>query len=317
MNRLWRKRMKPLARGLLEAFDDALENWWQNGVRQPSAGSLQAEETLSQSQYATRGQPEPVKDAYAIGAISLRHSQEHLWGAIDSIFSKSMFSSFALARCSLESTARGYWLLDPTIGVKERLRREAQYYAYCLAEVRKMLCAGPQDALSAEVDKVSAHEKQNLDWARSHQLTQKRTPAQLASISKGFTDLVSELIRDIPEGDDISAMVYRWLSGTVHSNPVVLLEFGQRAHVGGYDEHILRMRASSGTVWLPIWLAARGLQIALIRLADVRGWESPENFLGPAVAKVGELVDSDIEFGSEKVGGPTIYRQYLRRRYRH
>lgn len=312
MNDPWRQQTEPLIRDLQRAFDNDTEAWWENGRRRHSNGSLQASELLSEPRYATHGQRSPVYDAYATGAVSIRLSQEHLWGAFDSILSRSMFSSFALARCSLEAAARGYWLLDPDIRVEQRLLRESQYYARCLAEVRKMMNAAPQSALSGDVRRIAAHEKANLDWARFHNLTQVTSKAKFAKESIGFTDLVSDFLRDMPEGDKIAPMVYRWLSGTVHSNPVVLAEFGQRASFRSDEENVLQMGASSGTVWFPIWLAARGLQMALVRLANVNSWESPDYFLGPVVTRIGQIVQSDIESTKEQIDRPTVYNEFLR-----
>lgn len=114
-------------------------------------------------------------------------------------------------------------------------------------------------------------------------------------------------------GRNVAPMVYRWLSGSAHSNPIVLQEFGQRVAFLGDEQNTLRMRASSGTAWFPIWWAARGLQMALVRLAHVSGWESPVDFLTPAVAVIGQIVDSDIEHTAERINRPAVYREYLGR----
>ena len=276
---------------------------------------FRAKDILAESQYITHGQPCPVYDAYATGELCLRFAQEYLWGATESILSKSMFPSFALARSSLEATARGYWLLAPDIGIEERLRRHAQYYAHYLVEVRKTVDTAPQGALAAEVANLKALEKEILAWARFHKLTEKAGTTAFASSCKGFTKIVTELIGDMPEGGNIAPMVYRWLSGSAHSNPIVLQEFGQRVESLGDEQNILRMRASSGTAWFPIWWAARGLHTALARLAHVNGWESPDHFLGPAVAVIGQIVDSDIELTAERIDRPMVYRKYLGREH--
>ena len=313
MNELWLEQAEPLVRDLRKAFDDDTEKWWQHGLRRYSKDSLRAKEISAESQYDTHGQPSPVYDAYATGELCLRFAQEYLWGATDSILSSSLFPSFALARCSLEATARGCWLLDPDIGIEERLYRGAQYYAQCLAEVRKTVNTAPQGALAAEVAKRNALEKEILDWARFHKLTDKEGTKEFADSCKGFTDLVSAFVGDLPEGGNVAPMVYRWLSGSAHSNPIVLQEFGQRVAFRGDEQNILRMRASRGTAWFPIWWAARGLQTALARLAYVSGWESPDHFLGPAVAMIGQIVDSDIELTAERIDRPIVYREYLSR----
>ena len=299
MNETWKEQAAPLVRDLRRAFDSDTERWWQLGRREYSIDSPRAREISADPQYATPSQPAPIYDAYANGELSLRFAQEYLWGAIDSILFKSLFPSFALARCSLEATARGYWLLEPDIEIKKRLKREAKYYAKCLAEMRKMLNSTPQEALSTEVATLKAHEQENLDWARSNDLTNKTDTTAFASSCSSFTDLVGGLIGDMPEGGNIAPMVYRWLSGSAHSNPIVLQEFGQRVAFLGDYQNTMQMRASIGTVWFPIWWAARGLQVALNRLADVNGWESPDDFLGPALAPIGEIVNSDLDLAPE------------------
>ena len=311
MNELWRQQVEPLVRELRKAFDGDLETWWESGRRQYSSQSLRAKEVLAESQYVTHGQPSPVYDAYATGELSLRFAQEYLWATIDSILSSSLFPPFALARCSLEATARGYWLLAPEIGIEERVRRGGQYYAQCLAEVRKMLDAAPQGSLTARVTRLKADEEEILEWARVHKLTEKTGTAAFARSCRGFTNLVDELVGDIPGAGNIAPMVYRWLSGSAHANPMVFLEFGRRVSPPGDEQNVLQMRASRGTAWFPIWLAARGLQTALVRLADVSGWESPDGFLNSTVAKLGQVVDASIEHTAERISKPIVYQEYL------
>ena len=312
MNEAWKEQAAPLVHDLRRAFDNDTERWWQLGLRKYLIDSPRAREISADSQYAVPSQPAPVSDAYANGQLSLRFAQEYLWGAIDSILYKSIFPSFALARCSLEATARGYWLLEPDIEIKERLRREAKHYAQCLTEMRKMLNSTLQEALAAKAATLKAHEQENLDWARSNDLTDKTDTTAFANSCSSFTDLVGELISDMPEGGNVAPMVYRWLSGSAHSNPIVLQEFGQRVAFLGDHQNTLQMRASSGTAWFPIWWAARGLQVALNRLAHVNGWESPDDFLGPALVPIGNIVDSDVDLVTEVFDRPTVYREYLR-----
>ena len=194
MSEQWLQQAEPLVHDLRKAFDDDTERWWQNSLRRCSEDSLRAKDILAESQYITHGQPSPVYDAYATGELCLRFAQEYLWGATESILSKSMFPSFALARSSLEATARGYWLLAPDIGIEERLRRHAQYYAHCLVEVRKTVDTAPQGALAAEVANLKALEEEILAWARFHKLTEKAGTTAFASSCKGFTKIVTELI---------------------------------------------------------------------------------------------------------------------------
>ena len=311
MNEQWLDQAEPLVCDLHKAFNRNTEKWWQNGLRRHSEESLRAQEVSAESKYVGFGEPSPVADAYTTGEVSLRFAQDYLWGATDAVLSNSLFSSFALARCSLEATARCYWLIDPDIGIEERLHRYAQYFAQCFAEVRKTFNAAPQELLATQLERLKAIEKENLDWARYHKLTIKTGTTAFAGTCKGLTDLVNDLLGDMPVGGRAAPMVYRWLSGSSHSNPIVLQEFERRVTLPGDERYTLQMRASSGTAWFPIWWAARGLQSGLNRLADVNGWESPDDFLSRAIAKIGHIVDSDLEHTVERIVRPTVYQEYL------
>lgn len=121
-------------------------------------------------------------------------------------------------------------------------------------------------------------------------MTNKKDAKSFARSCKGFTDLVNDLVGDMPEVSDIAPIVYRWLSGTAHSNPLILLEFGQELPVAGDQGLMLQFGASAGRVFFPSWLAARGLQTALTRLALLNGWENPNDFLNPAVRQLERMI---------------------------
>ena len=290
MNEAWVQQMGPVVDVVLEAFVHDTEAWWESGCRGHAGGSLRAEELASEIQYVTHRRPDPVNAVYTIGELSARVALDYLRGALEATLSDSLFSSFALARCSLEATARAYWLLDPGKGLEDRLLRGAQYHAWCLEEMRKAVAAAPRRELATEVAKLKNQQQRILDWTKFHGMTNKTDAKAFARSCKGFTDLVRDLVEDMPEVSNIAPIVYRWLSGTAHSNPLVLHEFGQQLAVPGDQRLLLLMGASARRVFFPAWLAARGFQMALIRLAHVNGWEDPDGFLGPAVAQLAKII---------------------------
>lgn len=298
MNDEWVREATPFVDALRVQFVAEVKAWWDYGARRHSVDSLCAHDLAVESQYATEERPTPVQTLHADGAGALRSSLDYLEGAIDVVLSDSLFSSFALTRCSLEGSARGYWLLDSNLGLRERLLRGAQYRAWYLAERRRAVDAAPNDDLAADLAMLKARERGILDWARRHQLTDKTSPAAFARSCPGFTRIVGDLMTDLPEGTQIGHIVYRWLSGTAHSNPVALLEFGQSTPPSGDDHLQIQLAASPGRVFFPIWWAARGLQFALARLAHVNSWQWPDKFLESGIALIGQIISAEVEQAS-------------------
>ena len=293
MNEAWVRQMGPVVDRVLKAFVHGTEKWWESGLRHHATDSLRAREVVSGRQFVTHGRPDPVDAVYINGTLSARVALDYLRGALEATLSDSLFSSFALARCSQEATARAYWLLDPRKSQADRLLRGAKYHAWCLEEMRKAVAAAPGPALAAEIAKLEGQQQNILDWATFHGMTNKTKAKDFARSCRGFTVLVRDLVGDMPEVGNIAPLVYRWLSGTAHSNPLVLQEFGQQVEAPGDPRLLLQMGASAGRVFFPAWLAARGFQMTLSRLADVNGWERPNHFLGPAITELAAVVASE------------------------
>lgn len=151
MNEPWVRQMGPRVDGVLEGFVHRTKRWWENGARHYSEGSPRARELAFESRYVTHGRPDPVNAVYMEGALAARVALDYFQGALEATLSDSLFSSFALARCSLEATARSYWLLDPRKSLQARLLQGAQYRAWSLEEKRKAVAATPGSDFDTEV----------------------------------------------------------------------------------------------------------------------------------------------------------------------
>ena len=269
-------------------FVDQIDVWWQGGLRRYENSSIQATDMRSQTDYISHNRTDPIETSYNDAISALQMSIDYFKGALDVVLSDSLFSSFALARSSLEAAARSYWLLDPSIDQKVRLCRCALYRAWYLSERQK---AAKETASPEHASQLATRIRELYEWALYYKLTKLDDRRKFVRGSKGFTDLVKELIAELPEGADTETLVYRWLSGIAHSNPLAILEFRLSDPTSRYQQREgqsvqVQIGADARTAFQPIWWSARGIQAVLKRRAAVAGWESPDPFLLPVLEEL-------------------------------
>ena len=262
---------------------ERLDSWWNTNMLGPLSACVRFNERMQEERFASERWVDPVTTVYAVGQVRLRASQDHLLGAAYSLLLPSKHSALVLARASIEASAYAYWILDPDIRVQDRILRGAQLRSHDSLELRKLFRSLPtDDFISEQLTDIESRLTDTCEVVRGCGFPLDKGAKSLVGALPARTDLVSELLSSETLGGSPGEVVYRLLSGSVHSVLMALVISDPRgtfSHVGldgvPEDEHPSSL--------LSVVLALNGLGLGLVRLAAVNGWSDPREILRPAV----------------------------------
>ena len=273
----------------------ALDRWWQENMSYPLSDCIRFHERMQESRFGSPKWPDPVTSAYGFGQVRLRASQDHVLGSVHTLVCPSKHSTFVLARASIEASAYGYWILDPAITVEDRVLRGAQLRIHDNIQQLRLLRTLPNgDSLSEQISEVESRVEEIYQLTKGWGLTQTADPKSFANSLPSATNLVAELLPSETVGGSLGTLVYRLLSGSVHSVLMALVLSDPNGTFGKsdlYDPPDTQPPFSA----LSLVLALNGLGRGLIRLAEVNGWTDPSDLIRPAIeAGFGALEADDV-----------------------
>jgi hypothetical protein len=117
----------------------------------PVEGSQAASELEEGAELADEWAPNPLDQALMIASVHLAAADDCM-NALGVLLAKDVvYSPFVIVRSVLETAARGWHILDPDIGMRERVARGMTERLYGLSEIGRM---GKQFAERARTDRV-------------------------------------------------------------------------------------------------------------------------------------------------------------------
>ena len=188
------------------------------------AGSRVASEVVDDPLFAGRWGTRPVQDATMSGLLALHIAEDHLIGIAALILAPdTVFTPLTLSRTVLAASARSYWVLDPAIAGRERLRRAMNVQLQSYRERSGLLDDGP----SEDRDRLARLTLQIVQTAPKHGFVMgKGRPGRSRLWPERWLDeripsemqMVEQLLR--AEGEaGIGNLAYRSASAIVHAQP--------------------------------------------------------------------------------------------------
>jgi len=286
----WEDAASPMVAVVTDALD-SLDEREDGGERTVEPDSIRARETAFDGDWANEDRPDPVTTAYCDGEMYANAARDHLRGAANVVLTSTaaIYSSFVLARSSIEAAAYGAWLLEPGIGVKSRLERGFIDRCWQLSESVKMLQAGVEVDSAREAEKQHTRLNKVFRWGYDRRLTTKTKAKTTAGQRPSNVDRISDhLAVDDAMVPGRGGWYYRYLCGSTHSNPMILRQFGAGNPFENLADgtRVRRMSITVGDALFPVVVALRSLQTVERHYAAVRGWESPDDIIGPALAEL-------------------------------
>jgi hypothetical protein len=107
----------------------------------PNPNSRAMGDISDEQNYRSRSSWEqPVADAHAFGAMTLRAATDYVRGFAELFDSQQppIYAHLAVARSALESAVVSWWLSDPSISLLERMKRTLCELLYSAAEVNEL-----------------------------------------------------------------------------------------------------------------------------------------------------------------------------------
>lgn len=218
----------------------------------------------------------PVERAYFLADISLFAAANQL-GSIGTLLKEEMalLGVETLARASLEGAAQTWWLLEPGIGVRERVGRglasrlASSHEALALQLKLGVSSASLRDQRT-EVRRNAEELGFQLDSKKDRWLGLRWTVHGVPYPSR--TEAVGDLLHAI--GVDHGTAIYSWLCGISHSTAFALMEFfsfdedGERP-----DTYTAVPQQTLGNLSLALLLAVQAYLAGVQRLAGLNGWD--------------------------------------------
>jgi hypothetical protein len=216
------KRTAGRVRQIVQAMDDLVmgigPKW--------RPGSRIAEEVTEDPRYAGRWGSRPVQDATMAAVSALALAEDHLAGMARLIEGPGAVTTpITLARTVLAASARAFWLLDPAIDGRERLRRAMNLQLDSYRERSGLLedSTGPQHArlvmLNLAITQTAPHHGFEVHrdkrgpkglWPKTWLGDDKPPPSEM--------QLVEQLLH--VEGEKgIGTRAYRYASAVAHAQP--------------------------------------------------------------------------------------------------
>jgi hypothetical protein len=187
----------------------------------PVEGSQAASELEEGAELADEWAPNPLDQALMIASVHLAAADDCM-NALGVLLAKDVvYSPFVIVRSVLETAARGWHILDPDIGMRERVARGMTERLYGLSEIGRM---GKQFAERARTDRVpkiiESAERQGFTPIPPRK---KWEPYAIDSPRPGMMESIEALI--VHHGDPgLGRLMARYTSGIAHGTASALYQ---------------------------------------------------------------------------------------------
>lgn len=240
-------------------------------------GSQAEGEFAKQSAYAGPWSDEPLAEVMVAANFLVYAAEDHLRstgvliGAGD-----SRYGPFTLLRAAFEQCAQAWWILDPGIGLDQRVCRGANFILNSHYEQRKLEKeAGLPDSRTRRIQEildtadqtglgVTKSQKGNARWVGQHH-------------PKDATSLCRLFMEDPAGAESLGGVMYRYLSATPHGSLHGLLKRSHR--VEGMPAGKMGTLRSHEVDQQEVAMLAAGVLTAYIAAAerqiDYLGWSGP------------------------------------------
>ena len=270
--------LRPLAQDLksiLQVTFDLLE-------QEVGVGS-EAERLLLSRDLLGGGVREPGREMIYLPQQLLNHTTDHLGGLIAAVNADGVvYAAITLLRPILESTATAYWLLEPAIDDRERLRRWMNLRLASLGETLRLV--GPEERQSDRALSTGnqvywiLHHGQQLGFTAAKQGNRQGLEPiwHLGRPVPGDGRLIAALLEEPTIGLDAGPIMHRLTSAVVHARLHGLMLMTHKAGAvrqddGGWLTPVaVDLRTMTQYCAPVIW----GLRTCLDRAAVFYGWES-------------------------------------------
>jgi hypothetical protein len=248
----------------------------------PVVGSLAAVEISSSEAQALSPEwnQHLVFDAFGMSIFRLHAAADHLHTLSLALGPPPMvFSVFTLARAVLEIGARAWWLLDPTIGARERAARhltENLYSFWETAQLGDQMADGgtPQDRIA-----------RTIEWAEQNAFTVKSAKGRATSIDEARPSATSLMDQMLP---DLGPAAFKGWSAVAHvttGGMVSAFNFTTSDDGTGSDPSI-RSDAIANVIFTVLFAYEK----AFGRAVEVLGWDTSV-WLGWSTKIKGEMIE--------------------------
>lgn len=212
--------------GHLRQAVHALEAGKGDGDGRPLPGSPAAHENEDESLHGDWGQT-PALDANNLGRLLCISASDHLLSLADALDSPDTgaFVSFTIGRGVLEAAGRAWYLTDPAVDLRERVRRYMNEKLWSINESRRFL-----DGLQSGTDKLDEIEDAIRRTAESkgHAVRNSRNGWRLDD-ERPSVMAVCDLVLPTQSGrPEFGSATYRFLSASAH---------GGEAGLAGHLDH--------------------------------------------------------------------------------
>ncbi len=257
--------------------------------QKPVAGSIASTEIGTAE--AGPGGPwgdEPALTAYSLAMIANFAAADQLGclaTLIDSEGVAGIFGPLVIARACIEASARSWWLLDPNIGVRERVGRSFRVRIRSIDETTHLINELLLGVGSAEGEVGRQQLLDDLETQRARRIAvldqavacgipvhyEKRAPIGVNVTMPKNDELVGGLLEDA--GAVLGAALYALLSGVTHATHYALIQYFEQLETGdpslAHLEPVLRRESLMNTVTIVLLAFVTSFG----RLVDVYGWE--------------------------------------------
>lgn len=256
------------ARGALEAV---LNTALVGRGASPTADSLAMREIASQYRFSGRWGPTPVEYAYSMGALKRANAVDCSWAVlrITDRDPAPLFAHAVLARSVLENAASAYWLLEPGIGVEERIRRVLNERMYSERQKLEsgMLSDDEVDRAKATMESILG-EAQSRGWATSGRDRNR----YLGSAGRpGFRTLVKNVFHSV----ELGAAFYSYYSAITHGTQYGLVQSFARDAMDPV-RMIVPLKVEPMDVIQAVGACILAMSNSLEAERALKGWEWPE-----------------------------------------
>lgn len=279
---LFRNQMQLVA-DAIDKLCIQLRNWDEDGLREPETDSIAAKELAEELEWADSRFPHPVSGAHAHAEWYWFAAVDHLQSAAAILRAPAQYGTQVMAgRVCLEASGFAAWLAEPSVGIKERLRRGLIDRVWSEHEMSKQLMdrstVAKLSSLGASVEERSqaavGQTQAFVDWGNDNGLIHKRKISHVADLRPNAVTCLEDHCQGTPLGILAPGNYwYRGYSGLVHSNPAYLALFTDPAVILGEEgQHFVRRRVTGRQLVEPIFAATQSMMGAHQLRADLRGW---------------------------------------------
>ncbi len=248
----------------------------------PWIGTPAGGELSHDGEYAGAWGNHPVQQVLLLPATLLLHTDDHLSGIAGVLRApETVMTHQTLTRAALASCAVTHHVLEPGIGVRERLRRGMNVYLLSFAEQINMTDDQHLDALVQPFRRM----EDIVNAARAHGFGVSKATRGLKKIRRpidvphlGVAPLSEmELVRQLVSGDDddpVGLLVYRMGSAFTHGQPHVLNMLNlQRLSSPVEGMGLARVGVSTAEVVRDTAPIVYGVHRTMLRACEHYGWD--------------------------------------------